>query len=44
MAQKVQWNIAKKRTLGDRGATPKEEGISVREYKPYTRRTFSVVD
>ena len=40
MAQKGLWNLAREKMLQDRGALPKEEGDSVREYKAMHEENF----
>ena len=40
MAQKVVWNLAKKKILRERGELPKEEGDAVREYKAMHEENF----
>ena len=40
MAQKGLWNLARNEALQDRGALPREEGVSIREYQAMHEENF----
>ena len=43
MAQKGIWNLAKEKTMKERGKLPNEEDDAVREYKPCAKKTSGAV-